>query len=116
MIICCLFVINSTLDFCATLTYMCKEQIKQNIINKTFKSIPTDNLNGKTIDNTFSMFMDNNGKVYGKMSHKPTNEPQIDTGIYSMGELQKSQKVACCMISNPQAMLFSNFLDVIQRI
>ena len=86
MMICCLLAINSSWVFGTALTSMSKEQIKQNIINKTFTSIPTDNLNGKTIDNTFSMFMDNDGKVYGKMSHKPTDEPQTDAGIYSISK------------------------------
>jgi len=68
----------------ATLQSMTKEQIKQTIINKTLISIPTDNLNGKTINNTFSMYMDDNGHIYGNMSLKPDNEPQTDKGIYTL--------------------------------
>lgn len=37
-------------------------------VNKTSISIATDNLNGRTIENTFSMFLDNHGNILGKMS------------------------------------------------
>lgn len=67
-----------------TLQSMTKEQIKQTIINKTLVSIPTDNLNGKTINNTFSMYMDDNGHIYGSMSLKPDKEPQTDKGVYTL--------------------------------
>ena len=30
------------------------------------------------------MFLDDKGNIIGKMSHKPSNEPQIDKGIYSI--------------------------------
>lgn len=64
------------------LSSMTAEEIKQTFINKTFVSIPTDNLNGKTINNTFSMYLDDKGNMWGKMSQKPVNEPQYDTGKY----------------------------------
>lgn len=32
------------------------------------------------------MFIDDKGNVWGKMAHKPTNEPQTDTGVYSITE------------------------------
>ena len=48
-----------------TIHSMTKVQIKQTIINKTLVSIPTDNLNGRTINNTFSMYMDGKGHIYG---------------------------------------------------
>jgi len=65
---------------------MNKTQFEQAFVNKTFTSIATDNLNGRTIDNTFSMFLDNQGNIWGKMSHKPVNEPQTDQGTYSVGK------------------------------
>lgn len=74
----------SSLSFGATLQSMSKQQIKQSILNKTFTSIATDNLNGRTIDNTFSMYLDNHGNIWGKMAHKPTNEPIADKGLYSI--------------------------------
>ena len=61
---------------------MTKEQVTQAFVNKTLISIPTDNPNGKTINNTFSMYMDDKGNIYGKMSRKPANEPKTDKGIY----------------------------------
>ena len=67
-----------------TLQSMTKEQIQQAVINMTLVSIPTDNLNGKTINNTFSVYMDNKGHIYGSMSLKPKNEPKTDKGVYSL--------------------------------
>ena len=65
---------------------MNKAQFDQELINKTLISIATDNLNGKTIDNTFSRFMDAHGHVFGKMSIKPENEPQTDQGVYEIND------------------------------
>jgi len=76
----------SPLSFSVTLSSMTKSQVEHFLVDKTLISIPTDNLNGKTIDNTFSMFMDNHGVIWGKMSHKPANEPQTDKGIYSIAK------------------------------
>ena len=74
----------SSLSLSATLQSMNKAQFKEEFINRTFVSIATDNLNGHTIDNTFSMFLDDMGNIWGKMSHKPTNEPQTDKGTYTI--------------------------------
>gem|GEM_PF-1610532 len=76
----------SSLCFAATLNSLNKDQFIKAFVNKTSTSIATDNLNGRTIENTFSMFLDDKGNVIGKMSHKPTNEPQIDTGSYLIDE------------------------------
>lgn len=78
-----LLVINS-LSFGATLTSLNKDEFVKAFVNKTSISIATDNLNGRTIENTFSMFLDEQGNIIGKMSYKPVNEPQIDKGIYSV--------------------------------
>jgi hypothetical protein len=75
--------INS-LCFGTVLHSINKTQFNQSFVNKTFTSIPTDNLNGHTIDNTFSMYLDGQGNIWGKMSHKPANEPQVDKGIYTI--------------------------------
>ena len=80
----CSLLVISQLVFGATLTSMSKEQIEQAFVNKTFTSVPTDNLNGRTIDNTFSMFLDDKGNMWGKMAHQPTNEPQTDRGTYNI--------------------------------
>jgi hypothetical protein len=74
----------STLSFSATLHSLSKAEVEQAFINKTAVSIATDNLNGHTIDNTFSEFLDGNGNILGRMTVKPANEPQIDKGIYSI--------------------------------
>ena len=77
-------VLVSNLGFATTLRSLNKDQFIKAFVNKTSVSIATDNLNGQTIDNTFSMFLDGRGHIIGKMSHKPVNEPQIDKGIYSV--------------------------------
>lgn len=69
----------STLCFGVTLHSMSKNQIKQALVNKT---CGVDNLNGRTIANFFSIFMDDQGNILGKMAHKSANEPQIDKGVY----------------------------------
>ena len=76
----------SSLGVSATLQSMNKAQFKEAFINNTFVSIATDNLNGRTIDNTFSMFLDDKGNIWGKMSSKPENEPQTDQGTYSIAD------------------------------
>lgn len=67
-----------------TLQSMTKEEVKQAFINKTLVSIPIDNLNGKTINNIFTMYMDDKGNIYGEMSLKPDNEPKTDKGVYTL--------------------------------
>ena len=74
----------SPLSFAVSLQSMSKAQVQKAFANKTFTSIATDNLNGHTINNTFSMYLDNKGNIWGKMSQKPTNEPQTDHGVYSI--------------------------------
>ena len=72
--------------FSATLTSLNRDQFIKAFVNKTSISIATDNLNGRTIENTFSMYLDDKGNITAKMSHKPVNEPQIDHGVYSIDE------------------------------
>ncbi|HVV67740.1 MAG TPA: hypothetical protein VHE99_01700 [Gammaproteobacteria bacterium] len=67
-----------------TLSPINKSEFEKSIINKTLTSIPTDNLNGRTINNTFSFYLDNQGHAWGKMSVKPKDEPQTDQGTYSV--------------------------------
>ena len=85
-IICIILLFISTLSFGATLNSLNKDEFIHTFVNKTSVSIATDNLNGRTIENTFSMFLDDKGNIIGKMSRRPSNEPQIDKGIYSIGE------------------------------
>jgi len=70
--------------FGATLVSLNKTQIIKAFVNKTATSIATDNLNGQTINNTFSMFLDDKGNIVGKMSIKPPNQPQVDKGTYTI--------------------------------
>ncbi|MDP1880413.1 MAG: hypothetical protein Q8K60_05690 [Parachlamydiaceae bacterium] len=77
--------INS-LAYGASLNSLDKEKIENALVNKTLVSIGTDNLNGKTIENTFSMYLDNKGNILGKMGHKPVDEPQNDKGVYIIND------------------------------
>lgn len=72
----------STSCFSATLKSLNSSQIKSAFFNKSAVSISADNLNGKPIQNTFTMQLFANGKIMGKMSIKPKNEPQNDQGTY----------------------------------
>lgn len=74
----------NSLAIADTLTSISKAELENNFLNKTWVSIATDNLNGQTIDNTFSMFLDKQGHIFGKMSHKPATEPQMDKGVYEI--------------------------------
>jgi len=78
--------VGGTSCFALTLNSLNKEQFIKAFVNKTSVSIATDNLNGRTIENTFSMFLDDKGNVIGKMSHKPADEPQTDKGSYLIDE------------------------------
>jgi len=81
-----MLVVANSLSFGATLNSMNQDQLETAIVNKTFISIATDNLNGRTIDNTFSMFLDDHGNIFGEMAYKPKNEPQTDSGVYSIAD------------------------------
>ncbi len=70
--------------FAASLHSMSKVQIEKAFINKTYTSIPVDNLNGKTVNNSNTIYLNGKGHVIGKMGIKPKHEPQIDTGSYSI--------------------------------
>jgi len=74
----------SSLSFASTLNSMDKAAVEHVILDKTLVSIATDNLNGRTIKNTFSMYLDKHGNMFGRMSHKPVGEPQTDKGVYSI--------------------------------
>lgn len=78
-----LITLNSV-SFSATLNSLNRNQFIKAFVNKTSISIATDNLNGQTIQNTFSMYLDAKGNIIGKMSQKPKNEPQTDHGVYSI--------------------------------
>ena len=73
-----------SLSFGYALQSMNKEQVERAFINKTIISIGTDNLNGRTIDNTNSAFLDDQGNILGAMAFKPADEPQTDKGVYSI--------------------------------
>lgn len=79
-----LLITANSLCLAATLHPINKAQFEKYFINRTFQSIPTDNLNGRTINNTFSMYLDNQGNIYGKMAQQPENEPQTDQGTYTI--------------------------------
>lgn len=73
-------------SFAESLSIMNQKQLERALVNKTLISIPADNLNGRDIANTFTMFLDGKGNIMGKLSYKPANEPQFDTGIYRIKE------------------------------
>lgn len=68
----------------ASLHSMTKGQIEAVFIHKTYTSIPVDNLNGKTVNDSNIIYLDGKGGVISKMGVKPKDEPQVDTGHYSI--------------------------------
>lgn len=76
----------SSYSYSSSITSLDKMQLQTAAINKTFSSIAIDNLNGKTINNIFSMYMDKHGNIFGKMSVKPANLPQYDQGTYTIDQ------------------------------
>ena len=79
-----ILITTASVSFSVTLSSLSKMQIKQAFINKTLTSIPTDNLNGKTVNNTNLVFLDNQGHIFGKLTQKPAQDPQTDKGVYAI--------------------------------
>lgn len=84
--ICALIIGINSSAYGASLKSLDKDKMQQAVVNKTLISIGTDNLNGKTIDNTFSMYLDDKGNIFGKMGQKPADEPQNDKGVCTINE------------------------------
>lgn len=72
----------SSVGFAATLNSISKDQVKQAFVNKTYVSISTAQVNGKTVENSFTGYMDDQGKTWGKFTRKPADAPQADQGTY----------------------------------
>lgn len=62
-----------SISYGATLNSMNKAQIEKAFVGKTLISIGVDNLNGRTVNNSNSVFFDGYGNAFGKMGHKPAN-------------------------------------------
>lgn len=75
---------TSSLSFGATLNAINQDQFKQAFVGKTFTSISTAQSNGKEIDNSVTVYMDNQGTIQGKFTNKPVNAPQTDEGVYKI--------------------------------
>ncbi|MDF1655046.1 MAG: hypothetical protein P1U34_08040 [Coxiellaceae bacterium] len=68
----------------ATMQSMSKAQIERTFFNKTYTSIPVDFLDNKSVNDSNTIYLDDNGKVIGEMGIKPKGEPKIDTGSYNI--------------------------------
>ena len=80
----------------ATLESLNKEQVTKAFVNKTAVSIPADVFGGQVMSATSSYYLDDKGNVKGKLSIKPSNGPQTDTGVYSIdknGDLYVTGKI-----------------------
>lgn len=78
--------LSSPLAFGSTLTSMTKDEVIQAIGNKTFSTISAATLNGNLIDNKFTGYFSNDGKMKGKFKNKPDNAPQQDTGAWRVND------------------------------
>jgi hypothetical protein len=72
----------SPLALCATLQSLNKKQLNDAFVNKTAVSINYDDFHGHPLGASFSYYLDGKGNIIGKLSQKPENEPQTDTGTY----------------------------------
>jgi hypothetical protein len=72
----------SPLAFSSTLHSLDKKQFNNAFVNKTAVSISYDDFHGHPMGASFSYYLDGKGNIFGKLSKKPNNEPQMDTGTY----------------------------------
>lgn len=72
----------STLCFADSLESLDKDQANNAIKGKTIKTISLITLNGKLVNNAFTGYFDETGKIKGKFTNKPENDPQTDQGFY----------------------------------
>jgi hypothetical protein len=80
-------IVTNSLSLGATLSSINQDQFIKSFVGKTFSaktSISTTQLNGKEIDNSVTVYMDNKGTIQGKYTHKPAHAPQTDQGVYSI--------------------------------
>ena len=77
---------TTTMCFAVTLHSMSKLQIEAAFFNKTYISIPVDNLDGKTVNDSNTIYLDGKGVVVGEMGIKPKHEPKIATGSYTISK------------------------------
>ncbi len=111
----------STISYGASLNSMDKNQTTQSIQDKTIKTASLSTIDGKVVENAFTGFFSNDGKIKGKFAKKPSNEPQIDEGTWTVkddGTLcvtwqHWNQKSPLCMAtySLPNGMMFINSDD-----
>ena len=73
---------TSSMSFAMTMNSISQDQVKQAFVNKTFTSIATAQLNGQSVENSFTGYMDDKGNTWGKFAHKPTDAAQTDQGTY----------------------------------
>lgn len=79
------FIAISTTSFALTLHSMNKAQVSKAFVNNTLVVTQAINLHwGMTqnTNNSKTVFLDNQGHLFGKMKYKPTNAPQSDKGTY----------------------------------
>ncbi len=84
MIISCMLFLFIPFSYGATLQSITKSQVEKVFVKKTLTSIGVDNLNGKTVDNSNTVYLNGKGGVIGKMGQKPQGLPQVDYGQYSI--------------------------------
>ena len=68
----------------ATLHSLDKEKVTQLIKDHTLTTISTVTLNGEIQNNTFTCFLNKNGKIKGEFSQKLENDPQQDEGKWTV--------------------------------
>ncbi len=74
----------SFLPHVVTISSISKEKVLNTIVNKTLTSIPYSNIGSELVPYSLSFYFADDNKVNGKLTNKPTNEPQQDLGIWTV--------------------------------
>src|SRR5580700_9639244 len=89
--ICSFIVFMPALAAAGTLTSMNKDEVTTAFKDKTITTISAATLNNEVISDSFTGYFSNDGKMVGKFINKPKDQPQDDTGSWSV----KSDGMLC---------------------
>lgn len=75
----------SSISFAApSLSPMTKSEAQKVLSDKTITTIAATTPDGSVVSDSFTGYFSKDGKVKGKLSNKPANEPQADSGVWKV--------------------------------
>lgn len=72
----------SSVSFAQSIHSLSKDQVTKMFADHTFTTLPVTTLNGDVMNNTFTGYWGNDGKMKGSFANKPDNDPQSDDGTW----------------------------------